>query len=192
MSRTRARAGAQERAWRIPGLAAAGPSEGNRRELALFGQFVGSWIITERRAPPSRLREPGEVHFNWILDGRAIQDVWGSLDPRTRRLIPWGTTVRYYDPQLEAWRSTWISPRQHVVRRFIGRPVRGTIVLEEEDRGSRSERWVFSDIERDSFTWSAWKRPRPGARWRKIEIMRAYRMTGSSTAKRPRWSARSR
>ena len=74
------------------------------------------------------------MHFNWILDGRAVQDVWGSLDPSTHRFVPWGTTIRYYDPRLGAWRSTWIAPRQKAVRRFIGRKVGDEIVLQEEDR----------------------------------------------------------
>ena len=163
------------RGWSIEGLAAQGPASELRDKLRLFGQFVGSWDILEHRYPRSRLRTRGEVHFNWILGGRAVQDVWGSLDPRTGRLVPWGTTVRYYDPHLGAWRSTWIAPRQKAVRRFIGRRVGDEIVLQEEDRGERTERWVFSDIRRDSFRWYALKRPRGGGPWRMMEEMKIRR-----------------
>ena len=39
------------------------------------------------------------MHFNWILDGRAIQDVWMNKDASTKRMIPGGTTIRFYDPE---------------------------------------------------------------------------------------------
>jgi hypothetical protein len=161
--------------WRIEGLPAYGPARNLRDKLRLFGQFVGSWDIVEHRNLPSRAITEGEVHFNWILGGRAVQDVWGSLDPKTRRLIPWGTTIRYYDPHLGAWRSTWIAPRQKTVRRFIGRKIGDKIVLQEEDRGLRTERWVFSDIRPDSFRWYALKRQRRGGPWRMVEEMRVKR-----------------
>lgn len=149
--------------WRIEGLPAYGPAEDLRKKLGLFGQFIGDWDIVDHRYPFPRQRAPGEVHFNWILDGRAVQDVWGSINPRTGRLVPWGTTIRYYDTRLGAWRSTWIAPRQGTVRRFIGRKVRSQIVLQEEDRGARTERWVFSEIRPESFRWNALKRSKGGA-----------------------------
>ncbi len=166
--------------WTIEGLPAYGPAQDLRDKLGLFGQFIGDWDIVEHRYPLSRLRAPGEVHFNWILDGRAVQDVWGSIHPRTGRFVPWGTTIRYYDPHLGAWRSTWVAPRQRAVRRFIGRAVRGRIVLQEENRGSRSERWIFSDIRPDSFRWNAWKRTKPGGPWRVIEEMKVQRRKGAA------------
>jgi len=163
------------RGWTIPGLPASGPAPELREELRLFGQFVGSWDIMEHRNLPSPTVTKGEVHFNWILGGRAVQDVWGSLDPKNGHLVPWGTTVRYYDPHLGAWRSTWIAPRQKAVRRFIGRKVGREIVLQEENRGVRTERWVFSDIRLNSFRWYALKKPRRGSRWRKVEEMIIHR-----------------
>ncbi|MGP8158853.1 MAG: hypothetical protein ACLPWO_04505 [Thermoplasmata archaeon] len=169
------------RGWKISRLPALGPASELREELRLFGQFVGSWEILEHRYPRSRQRTRGEVHFNWILDGRAVQDVWGSLDPSTHRFVPWGTTIRYYDPRLGAWRSTWIAPRQKAVRRFIGRKVGDEIVLQEEDRGDRTERWVFSDIRPDSFRWYALKRPRGGGPWRMIEEMKIRRQVDRRT-----------
>jgi len=172
------------RDWTIEGLPAHGPAPDLRDELRQFGQFVGDWDIVERRSPMNRLRAPGEVHFNWILEGRAVQDVWGSVDPRTHRLVPWGTTVRYYDPHLGAWRSTWIAPRQKAVRRFIGRPVGRTIVLQEEDRGVRTERWVFSDIRPNSFRWNALKRARAGGPWRVVEEMHIRRRRAARRGRR--------
>lgn len=167
--------------WMIPGLPAHGPASDLRNKLRLFGQFVGSWDIIERRVPPLNAREStwtGEVHFNWVLGGRAIQDVWGALDPVTQKLIPAGTTIRFYDPVLDAWRSTWISPSQKVVRRFIGRQVGGEIVLKEENRGGLTEHWVFADIRRNSFRWYALRKHRGRGAWRVVEEMRLERNIG--------------
>jgi len=49
-------------------------------------------------------RGRGEVHAGWVLDGRAIQDVW---------ILPglfYGTTLRVYDPGLDAWHILWHDP----------------------------------------------------------------------------------
>jgi hypothetical protein len=172
------------RKWRIEGLPAHRPASDLRDKLRLFGQFVGDWDIVEHRSPLNRLRAKGEVHFNWILDGRAVQDVWGSVDSKTGRLIPWGTTIRYYDSNLGFWRSTWVAPRQTAVRRFIGKEVGKEIVLQEEDRGTRTERWVFSDIRPNSFRWYAMKRSRKGTPWRVIEEMKVHRRVESRGRRR--------
>jgi hypothetical protein len=173
------------RGWSIEGLPARGPDAELRDKLQLFGQFVGDWDIVEHRTPLTRIQPAGEVHFNWILGGRAVQDVWGAADPRTGRLIPLGTTVRYYDPDLGAWRSTWIAPRQNTVRRFIGKKVGDRIVLQEENRGLRTERWVFADITPDSFRWFALRRQQAGGPWRMVEEMHIRRHVGPHRRTRP-------
>jgi len=102
----------------------------------LFGQFVGSWDAdwTGLGTDGKPVRLHGEVHFGWVLSGRAIQDTW--IVPPAREWTAskppvgfFGTTIRFYDPSLDAWRSTWIDPPNGVVRRFIGRPIDEEIVL---------------------------------------------------------------
>jgi hypothetical protein len=67
----------------------AGAAAGDRTEkLALYCQFVGDWetdIITH--APDgARHQGHGEIHFGWVLQGRAVQDVW--MIPRLRDRRP--------------------------------------------------------------------------------------------------------
>src|SRR2546430_2464185 len=91
--------------WTIDGLGAEGPFPDFKEKLALFGQFVGDWVIEEARYPRPdglELRSQGEIHFGWILDGRAVQDVFMTRDPDTGRAVPIGTTVRFYDPKRDA------------------------------------------------------------------------------------------
>ena len=130
-----------------PVLHAAGPDPDLAGPLALFGRFVGAWDIewrgTDRDGKPATMR--GDLHFGWVLDGRAVQDVWrvpssGAAPPGLRPFH--GTTLRFYDPALGAWRSTWIDPLNGRVRRFIGRPEGDDIVLDGLD-DDPAERWCL-------------------------------------------------
>ncbi len=124
----------------------------------LFGRFVGDWTGEAVFIHPDGREEPGgrgEVHFNWILEGRAIQDVWRYEDPKLGRMVSAGTTVRFYHPEDDAWRSVWVSPIQGAVVVFTGREVHDEVVLESDRGGGRRERWVFFDIGPNSFRWRA-------------------------------------
>jgi len=154
--------------WMLVGLGAKGPVKTFREELKLFGQFVGDWDIFPREAAddPRLRREPtGEVHWQWVLGGLGVQDVWGHIDSRSKRLVPQGSTLRFYDPKLKAWRSTWIAPYQRKVRRFIGRREGAEIVLRERERGWNGEHWIFSDVSPASFRWRAETRFSPRGAW---------------------------
>jgi len=83
-----------------------------------YGWLIGSWELDVRkyRVDVSGLGLKGEAHFGWVLEGRAVQDVWimprraerPSPADRTRKM--YGTTLRIWDPSIEAWRMTWNNP----------------------------------------------------------------------------------
>jgi hypothetical protein len=161
-------------------LHAAGPAPD--AELTLFGQFVGSWALTWTgwAADGSVTRQVGELHFGWVLGGRAVQDVWRvPNDEAAARANPsiafHGSTIRFYDPTLQAWRSTWIEPINGRVRRFTGRPDDEGIVL-TSDEDSPILRWRFRDITPTSFRWTSESSP-DGDEWRLDEEMLATRQT---------------
>lgn len=153
-------------------LLANGPGAEHVDELMLFGRFVGSWEAEWTGVGLDGTRAegiPGEVHFGWALGGRAVQDTWivpgpGEWAKGKPAAGFYGTTVRFYDPALGAWRSTWIDPPNGVVRRFIGRPLQQDIVLRSEDEWPHLC-WRFSEIEADSFRWSAEIRPDEQSHW---------------------------
>lgn len=160
-------------------LGADGPEPSRVDHLQLFGQFVGAWDLEwrgrDREGKP--VTAPGAVHFGWILDGRAIQDIWRvPLDPRDgeRMRAFHGTTIRFYDRAIDAWRSTWIDPLNGRVRRFIGRPAGNTILLDGLDEDPR-ERWSFRDITADSFTWRGEESTDGGETWVLNDEMHATR-----------------
>jgi|SRR5579872_5713725 len=164
--------------WEIPGLAAQGPDPELKEKLMLFGQFVGDWEIVEDRyleADCSWVRGKGELYWRWILDGLALQDVWASLDETTGRIIPDGTTIRFYDPKIDAWRSTWISAAQGVVKPFIGRQVGKEIVLEGKTVDGFPAKWIFSEITPNSFLWHSEETRDDGKTWTLREEMKIRR-----------------
>lgn len=57
-----------------------GPIGGLAEKLSLYGRFVGAWTFDASRhlEDGTVLTGRGEVHFGWVLEGRAIQ---GCLDP---------------------------------------------------------------------------------------------------------------
>lgn len=140
-------------------LVSGAPSERLAVPLATFGQFVGSWDLRWSRpgddeAPVELL---GELHFEWVLGGRAVQDVWivPGQDSGSAGQGPyafWGTTVRFFDSHLGAWRSTWVEPVSGRVRKFIGRAVDDEIHLVSTD-DAPFLRWRFTDIGADRFVW---------------------------------------
>ncbi|ONI70973.1 hypothetical protein ALI144C_51375 [Actinosynnema sp. ALI-1.44] len=130
-------------------VAADGPHPDHAAELMLFGQFVGSWdlTVTDYFEDGTTRTMPGEWHFGWALRGRAIQDVW---------IVPgreFGMTVRFYDPRITAWRSTWIGPTSGYVQQFVARAVGDEIVLSGRQADGRSVRWIFSSITPTSYHW---------------------------------------
>jgi len=165
-------------AWQIIGLDAHRPYHGMEGKLALFGQFVGDWDILEDRYLQSDgtwAVTKGELHWRWILNGKAVQDVWAFTEGKTGKPIPEGTTVRFYEPKIDAWHSVWISPNQGVVKTFIARKVGDEIVLDGESHDGCPVKWIFSEISHESFRWRSEETRDEGKTWTMKEEMRIQR-----------------
>jgi hypothetical protein len=141
-------------------LLSAGPDPQGLPELMQFGRFVGAWdldVIYYATDGTVTRRVPGEWHFGWALEGRAVADVW-IVPPRAQRdaAAPpageYGMSLRFYDRSIAGWRSTWLGPVHHVVYPFLARQIGESMVLERIDSG-RIIRWSFRDITAESFTW---------------------------------------
>ena len=146
-----------------------------------FDPLLGSWTIDVTYFPgtDSSFTHPGEWHFASVLEGRAVQDVWRVTAPDENGqpgLRGYGTTVRTWDPEIQAWRSTWIGVLNATVTTFIGRAVGSEIRLEPERmEPGEMYRWVFFEIATDSFRWRAESSSDSGATWRVEQAMRARR-----------------
>ncbi len=155
-------------------LTAHGPDPSLKNRLMLFGQFIGDWDIVDARylqADGTWVKMKGEVHFGWILGGTAIQDVWMGCIEASKKMTMFGTTIRFYDPKINAWRSTWLSPLKGLVETFIGHEVNGEIVLEHKTVEGYPEKWIFSQITSRSFRWHSEETRDEGKTWLLTEEM---------------------
>ena len=118
-------------------------------------------------------RRKGEWHFGWALEGRAIQDVW-IVPPRGKlrsgdaaaNINSYGTTLRVYDPDIDAWRIQWTDPVTQSFLQMIGRAEGVGIVQLGTRPDGQLMRWSFSEITQDSFFWRGELSADQGASWR--------------------------
>jgi hypothetical protein len=135
--------------------------------MQLYGRLAGSWEIetVHHRDDGAVENSTGEVHFGWILEGRAIQDVW--IRPR-RPATPtmYGTTLRVYDPAIDAWHIIWCDPLNGDHARQIGRAEGDDIVQIGSDSRGIGTRWRFTAITPVSFRWIGEERAADDLPWR--------------------------
>jgi hypothetical protein len=158
----------------LEALGADGPSPDRAGKMNLYGWLIGSWELDITRYLPDGTirRRKGEWHFGWALEGRAIQDVW-ITPPRGARegdaatnVNSYGTTLRVYEPRIDAWQIQWTDPVTQNFLTMIGRKEGDDIVQLGTNANSQPVRWSFSDITPDSFTWRGETSPDQGVSWR--------------------------
>jgi len=125
------------------------PAADRAADLELYGWLVGEWNFTGwiRRADNTKHDIRGEIHAGWVLEGRAIQDVW---------IVPGffhGTTLRIYDPGLDAWHIIWSDPLRQSYSRQMGRASGKNIVQDGANLNGTTTRWSFVERTNDSFRW---------------------------------------
>ena len=127
----------------------------------LFGQFIGTWDMDIQFYDGSGacvFRGLGEWSFSWILDGRAVQDVlaYADLSDPTRTGVGQrrvGTTLRYYDPRLDAWRMVWLGATSGAFLNLLARRDGEDIMVEGLDMDGSHLLWSFAEITPDRFRW---------------------------------------
>jgi hypothetical protein len=128
----------------------------------VYGWLVGIWDldVLHYRAADVRFQGiKGEAHFGWVLEGRAIQDVWimpsvsGRSPEIDRTNNMYGTTLRIWDPATQAWRIRWFNPVSGHEERQTGRRIGNEIVQIGARPDGTPTRWRFTEITNDSFHW---------------------------------------
>jgi uncharacterized damage-inducible protein DinB len=165
-------------------LAAKGRSPEIPESADAYGWLVGSWELDVVRYWTD-VAEQGlkaEAHFAWVLEGRAVQDVW-IMPRRAERTAAldtnqnmFGTTLRVWDPSIQAWRITWINPVTGSHDELIGRWVGKDVVQVGTHAGVTPIRWTFTDITPDSFHWIGESLDPDGRTWKLQGEFRARRM----------------
>ena len=148
-----------------------------------FGWLIGSWelAVVGYDDEENVTRTTGEAHFAWVLEGRAVQDVFinprrSERGPASPKFANWyGTTLRIFDPSIQAWRVNWFNPHDGIRAELIGRRVGSDIVQEGEFPDGTKIRWTYSDITEDSCRWRG-ERLEPDGSWRLQVEFRAKRI----------------
>jgi hypothetical protein len=159
----------------LDALGADGAAADRTGKMDLYGWLVGAWELDVTRflADGGKRQRKGEWHFGWTLEGRAIQDVW-IVPPRgalrqgdaAANANSYGTTLRIYDPRIDAWRIQWSDPVTLNFLNMIGRRHGDDIVQLGTNSDGQPVRWSFSDIKPNSFIWRGETSLDSGATWR--------------------------
>jgi len=155
-------------------LLAHGPVRDQAERMGLYSPLVGDWEadVTDYDADGTRRTSKGEWHFVWVLEGRALQDVW-IVPPRSVRRPGqsvvgnrYGTSLRVYDPATNVWHVTSINPVTGTTNTLLGRKQGDEIVQEGRDTDRSLVRWTFSDVTTQSFRWQGEASTDDGKTWR--------------------------
>lgn len=165
-------------------LHSAAPAPDRADKMKLYAFLVGRWEtdLVAHAEDGTKHRSRGEIHAGWVLEGRAIQDVW-MTPPRAGRdpakplpALPvtgawYGTTLRVYDPKLDAWHILWSDPATQVFTRQIGRAEGAEIVQIGSVGPGVKLRWRFTEITANSFRWLGEISRDDGKTWRlQVEV----------------------
>ena len=145
----------------VDALHADHPAADRADKMGLYGWLIGRWTIDAiyHLHEGTIRRSRGEIHAGWVLEGRALQDVWIVPARDAQRADPpgpgdfYGTTLRVYDPKLDAWHILWSDPLNQVYRQQIGRAHGDDIVQDGTDETGAPVRWSFTEITPNSFRW---------------------------------------
>ena len=144
----------------IEALLAKGPHSSLGAHAETYGRIIGSWAGELSRFQDGKSVASAEVeaHFAWVLEGRAVQDVWITPARSDRQSsadagVNWyGSTLRVFEPSTGAWNTTWTDPQSQLRIELVGRR-QGDEIVQIGTRGGRPIRWTFSEINPGSFTW---------------------------------------
>ncbi|HEY1748745.1 MAG TPA: hypothetical protein VGG11_18515 [Xanthobacteraceae bacterium] len=133
----------------------------------IFGFLIGSWdieaVLHDRDGRMQRSK--GEVHASWVLEGRAIQDLF--IFPRRADRASGGsvqddryaTTIRTFDRMQEAWRVDFINPAApETSAQLMARRSGQGIEMEGALADGTRIQWSYQSITPTSFHYSAKKR----------------------------------
>lgn len=162
----------------INALHAEGPAPDRAENFHMYAWLAGSWEmdVTIHKEDDSKATACGSIHAGWVLEGRAIQDVFAVPG------LFYGTSLRFYDPHIDAWQVFWMDPLKQVFFRMIGRQKGNEIVNEGRETpelarayglpedSNATVRWVFTEITPNSFHWIS-QRSTDGTVWK---VQREY------------------
>jgi len=142
-------------------LVSSHPSVELSEQAKIYDWLIGSWDVDviDYLEDNKTLHTQGEWHFSWVLEGRAIEDVWIAPKRSLRTGIPahprnrYGISFRYFDDTKQKWCVNWFNPISGSSDKLYGRKEGEKIIHEGLDDDGNLMRWSFTDITNNSFHW---------------------------------------
>lgn len=141
----------------VTALRATGPHPSLGDHASVLERLVGTWDVEymDVSKDGKEIHRSGELIVGWVLDGRALQDVWivyPSAAGKDREVY---TDLRYFDSKSQTWPAIFIDPQDASFASFKGGAVGDDrIVLDSEDLvAGQTRRWSFNDIRDDSLVF---------------------------------------
>jgi hypothetical protein len=153
----------------VAALEATSPNPSLGDQAQVLSRLVGTWDVeyTDFAKDGKSIQRTGEFIVSWVMDGRAVQDLW-IVDPSGKRKDrEVYTTLHYFDAKSRTWHATFVDPEHGSIARFTGGPEGSDrFVIETADLGNPTNRWSFNDIRPDSFVYRDEASSDGGKSWR--------------------------
>lgn len=157
----------------VKALHADGLSPEIAEEDGLYDRLIGSWtaFVVDYSEDGSSVESSGEWHFEYILEGRAVQDVFivpersGRTASISKSRNRCGTSIRAFHPTRREWSVTWINPVAGAYNFLIAKQDGDDIVQDGTD-GNTLIRWGFTEIKRDTARWYGKRSTDGGNTWK--------------------------
>ena len=154
----------------ITALRATGPHPSLGDHASVLGRLVGTWDVEYMDISKNgkEIHRTGELLVGWVMDGRAIEDLWIVYPSGAEKEREVYADVRYFDAKSGTWPAIFIDPQAASVATFSGGAVGDDrIVLDSQDLvAGQTRRWSFSDIRPDSLVFRDDASSDGGKTWR--------------------------
>ena len=164
-----------------------GPHPDAPEALMEYGQLVGNWQCKSLSPQPDGSWKQAEGLNTWtwyyVLDGRAIQDVWKPTANADGKVFP-GTNLRTYDAETGIWNVVWTIASSARIEPFIS-SFRNDIIHITTERAASATfpahmmHISFYNISEQHFDWKYESSPlTDGQNWREVSRLSCDRDTG--------------
>lgn len=150
-------------------LDAASPHPSLGDQAQVLSRMIGTWDVeyTDFAKDGTATHRSGEFIAGWVMDGRAIQDLWIVNPSGTHKEREVYAFLHWFDPKSRTWRAAFVDPEHGSLAKFTGGPVgNDRYVLETADLGNKQNRWSFNDIGPDSLVFRDESSNDDGKTWR--------------------------
>lgn len=143
-------------------------------EAAAFDFLIGEWTSSHDLTFANGQRAQWQANSTGVyaLNGAAVMEFnWFDVDPSLPDAAT--TILRFYNRAMRRWESLYLPNRGHSVLHFGGVQEGDEIVLHPFEAGASAQmsRWVFHDIEKDSYNWYGATSNDRGKTWNKTWLI---------------------